>query len=109
MSQLRTSVSAFNATEGASTGVRAFGIVEWLHLAATPTFAAMALLTGVAGNGPANMLCSAAHGMSPLSGMAMMYLLMAAFHAVPWLKLISARRRKAADGLTSRAAPSRLP
>ena len=42
---------------------------DWLSLAAAPTFAAMALLTGVAGN-QANMLCAAGQGMSPLSGMA---------------------------------------
>jgi hypothetical protein len=33
------------------------------------------------------MLCSATH-VSPLSGMATMYLLMSAFHARPWLMLI---------------------
>jgi hypothetical protein len=38
------------------------------------------------------MLCSAAQGASPLSGMATMYLLMGAFHSAPWLKLISNRR-----------------
>jgi hypothetical protein len=37
------------------------------------------------------MLCSAAH-VSPLSGMVTMYLLMSAFHAAPWLKLIRTRR-----------------
>jgi hypothetical protein len=41
------------------------------------------------------MMCSAAHGVSPLSGMVPMYVLMSAFHSVPWLKLIS-RRRSAA-------------
>ena len=63
---------------------------DWLSLAAAPTFAAMALLTGVAGN-QANMLCAAGQGMSPLSGMAAMYLLMSAFHLAPWLKLVAAR------------------
>jgi hypothetical protein len=60
-------------------------------LAAAPTFAIMALLTGVVGRDPAEMLCSAAHS-SPLSGMAPMYLLMSAFHSSPWLKLMSGRR-----------------
>lgn len=60
-----------------------------LALAASPTFAIMALLTGVLGGGSAEMLCSAGHG-SPLSGMRTMYLLMSAFHAGPWLKLIRA-------------------
>jgi hypothetical protein len=60
-----------------------------LSLAAAPTFAIMALLTGVFGGGAPDMLCSAAHGASPLSGMALMYWLMSAFHSAPWLKLIS--------------------
>jgi len=58
---------------------------DWLCLAAAPTFAVMALLTVL--GGPAELLCSAARP-SPLSGMATMYLLMSAFHASPWLKLI---------------------
>jgi hypothetical protein len=64
---------------------------EWLSLAAAPTFAVMALLTGV-GGGPPDVICSAAHGSSPLSGMVPMYLLMSAFHSGAWLKLISSRR-----------------
>jgi hypothetical protein len=64
------------------------GAADWLSLAAAPTFAIMALLTGVLGGGPLDMLCSA----SPLSGMVPMYLLMSAFHSAPWLKLISSRR-----------------
>lgn len=69
----------------------ALGIAGWLCLAATPTFAIMALLTGALGGGPMDVLCSAGHG-SPLSGMVPMYLLMSAFHSTPWLKLISGRR-----------------
>jgi len=65
------------------------GIAGWLSLAAAPTFAVMALLTGVLGGGAPDMLCSAAHGASPLSGMVPMYLLMSAFHSAPWLKLIA--------------------
>ena len=67
------------------------GMARWLCLAATPTFAVMALLTGVSGGGPMDMLCSAGHG-SPLAGMVPMYLLMSAFHSAPWLRLISGRR-----------------
>lgn len=63
---------------------------DGLALAASPTFAIMALLTGVLDDGPAEMLCSAANG-SPLSGMVTMYLLMSAFHAAPWLKLVRER------------------
>lgn len=60
-----------------------------LSLAAAPTFASMALLTGVLGS--ADMLCSSVKA-SPLSGMVLMYLLMAAFHLAPWLRLISGGR-----------------
>lgn len=67
------------------------GAADWLYLAAAPTFAIMALLTGVFGGGPADALCSIAGG-SPLGGMMPMYLLMSAFHAAPWLKLFAGRR-----------------
>ena len=72
----------------------ALGAAGWLGLAASPTFAVMALLTYVPG-GSADMMCSAAHGVSPLSGMVPMYVLMSAFHSAPWLKLISCRRSTA--------------
>jgi hypothetical protein len=62
---------------------------DWICLAAAPTFAVMALLTGVFGGGPQHMLCSAA---SPMSGMVWMYALMGAFHTAPWLRVISRRR-----------------
>jgi hypothetical protein len=42
------------------------GVADWLSLAAAPTFAFMALLT-VPG-GPPDMLCSAGHDASPLTG-----------------------------------------
>jgi len=64
---------------------------DWLCLGAAPTFAIMALLTGVLGGGQPDILCSAAEHTSPLSGMIPMYLLMSAFHSPPWLKLISSR------------------
>jgi hypothetical protein len=70
------------------------GAADWLCLAAAPTFAAMALLTWASG-GDADMMCLAAHGVSPLSGMVPMYVLMSAFHSAPWLKLISCRRSTA--------------
>jgi hypothetical protein len=70
----------------------ALGAADWLCLAAAPTFAIMALLTAVLGGGPRDMLCAAAPGASPLHGMVPMYLLMSAFHAAPWLRLIAARR-----------------
>ena len=64
-------------------------IAGWLCLAAAPTLAVMALLTIVFGDGAQNTLCSAAHHVSPLNGMAVMYLLMSAFHSSSWLKLIT--------------------
>lgn len=63
----------------------------WLGLAATPAFAIMALLTATLGPGPADLLCSAAHGGSPLGGMVPMYALMSVFHAAPWLRLLGTR------------------
>jgi len=70
-------------------------IAKGLRLAAAPTFAIMALLTVILDGGSPNALCSAALGVSPLSGMVPMYLLMAAIHLGPWLKLISRRQNVA--------------
>jgi hypothetical protein len=66
------------------------GIARWLALAATPTFAVMALLTAVLGGKSAEVFCSAGP-LCPLNGMVLMYLLMSAFHAPPWLRLIARR------------------
>jgi hypothetical protein len=63
-------------------------LAKWLRLAAAPTFTIMALLTAVPDSGLSNALCSVAGGLRP-SGMAPMYVLMAAFHLGPWLKLVS--------------------
>src|SRR3546814_17310385 len=76
-------------------GLAALGAGDRLSLAATPTFAAMALLT--AASGCSDMLCMAAQDTSPLSGMVSMYLLMSAFHSAPWLKLIAGRRASARE------------
>jgi hypothetical protein len=81
------------ASAGAGSGNAAtHTAADWLCLAAAPTFAIVALLTGVLGGGPLDMLCSAAQDASPLSGMVPMYLLMSAFHSAPWLTLISRLR-----------------
>jgi hypothetical protein len=74
--------------EGGNAAAKA--AANFLHLAAAPTFAIMALLTSVLG-GPMDALCSMA-GASPLGGMVSMYLLMSAFHSAPWLRLIAGRR-----------------
>ena len=68
----------------------AAGAADWLYLAAAPTFAIMALLTGILGGALPDALCSAASA-SPLGGMVPMYLLMSAFHLPPWLRLVGRR------------------
>ena len=85
-----------HSTAGASRddegATAALDIAEWLRLAAAPTFAMMALITGIHGGSMSDILCSAAQNASPLTGMAPMYSLMTAFHLVPWITLLSARR-----------------
>jgi hypothetical protein len=92
MSEAYSGGSASGAIHHESGNTATLGAADWLSLAAAPSFAIMALLTGVLGGGPPDMLCSAAQDASPLSGMVPMYLLMSAFHSAPWLKLISGRR-----------------
>ena len=72
------------------------GASGWLSLAATPAFAVIALVTAAHAGGPGDILCSAAHGMWPLSGMVPMYLMMSLFHSAPWLTLV-ARYGRVAD------------
>jgi hypothetical protein len=84
--------STGRASRDAKRAAAALGMAKWLRLAAAPTFAIMALLTGVLGGGAPDTLCSAGHDASPLSGMVPMYLLMSVFHSAPWLKLLSTRR-----------------
>ncbi len=64
------------------------GAIDWLYLAAAPTFAVMALLTGVIDASAPSMLCSGAQDASPLTGMVPMYVLMSVFHSSPWLRLM---------------------
>ena len=64
-----------------------FRAAEWLSLAAAPTFAVMAGLTGMTDGGAQSMSCSM--HVSALSGMAPMYALMSGFHCSPWLKLLA--------------------
>jgi hypothetical protein len=70
------------------------GAADLLYLSAAPTFAIMALLTGVLGGGSPDALCSNAAA-SLLSGMVP---IMSAFHTAPWLKLISRRGEAARIG-----------
>ena len=62
---------------------KTFGVADWLHLAATPTFAVMALLTATIGS---ETTCMGMTGSSPFGSMSLMYLLMAVFHVTPWVK-----------------------
>ena len=62
---------------------------NWLSLGAAPTFALMAILTGIHDHGAPDVLCSAMSHASALSGMVPMYGLMSAFHVGPWLKLVA--------------------
>ena len=94
MSEAYPSGCAGGAIRSESGHAAALPAADWLRLAAAPTFAIMALLTGALGRGQP-VLCSAAEHTSPLSGMTPMYLLMSAFHSPPWLKLISSRRNGA--------------
>ncbi|OCP23124.1 MULTISPECIES: hypothetical protein [unclassified Ensifer] len=72
----------------------ALGLSDRLSLLASPTFAIMALLTGILSVGEPDMLCTTAPT-SPLTGMVAMYGLMSAFHAGPWLRLIADGRSSA--------------
>ncbi|NVD38925.1 hypothetical protein HT585_08665 [Ensifer sp. HO-A22] len=72
----------------------ALGAADRLCLLASPTFALMALLTGISGAGEPEMLCTTSVS-SPLTGMAAMYALMSAFHFGPWLRLIAGRQNSA--------------
>jgi hypothetical protein len=76
-------------------------LANGLSLAATPTFAMLALLTALSGH-PMDELGSSGPSMSSgpgmlLTGMLPMYVFMSAFHAPPWLKWLlghSVRARK---------------
>lgn len=72
-----------------------YGAADYLGLAAAPTFAIMALLTGAIGGGQVAMICGAVQEPEILGGMVPMYMLMSVFHTVPWLKIISNQRATA--------------
>jgi hypothetical protein len=68
-------------------------IARWLSLAAAPTFAITAVLTGILGGGANNVRRAPAPHASALSGMVPMYVLMTAFNVALWLRLISRQSR----------------
>ena len=61
-----------------------------LALAASPSFAAMALTRPAAT--PAETFCHAGPAGLPIDGMTAMYLLMSLFHLAPWLALAAGLR-----------------
>lgn len=71
---------------------------EWLGLAASPVFAAMALHT--ANVDMADPICAAMKGPLPLDGMTLMYLLMCLFHLPSWMKLRSALRTQSPTAIS---------
>ena len=75
----------------------ALGFADRLRLAAAPTYAFMAVFTGIFGGSPKDMVCMTMQHTSPLSGMVLMYMLMSGFHAVPWLTRIAHRVSLRAD------------
>ena len=88
-------IHTVNAPRGARLDDRddagaAVGLAKWLCLGATPTFAIMALMTGLDGS-PTDKLCTSGPG-ALLSGMVPMYLFMSVFHSPPWLKVMFERR-----------------
>ena len=83
-----SAISIRSEDHGADNATVARVATDWLSLAAAPTFATMALITAALGGG-AGPLCSPDGSL--MSGMVPMYLLMSAFHAGPWLRLISGR------------------
>ncbi|MBS0532464.1 MAG: hypothetical protein JSR72_00265 [Proteobacteria bacterium] len=83
----RARTSGLQGGNDAASGSAASGIARLLGYAAMPVFALMALWTALSG-GQGDMLCLSMQGSSPMSGMAMMYLLMSVFHAGPWLRLV---------------------
>src|ERR1700679_3517938 len=87
MSEALTDSGVRDANRHENGNAAVLGAADWLGLAAAPTFAIMALMTGVLGGGEMAMMCSTTPDASPLGGMAAMYLLMSAFHSAPWLKL----------------------
>jgi hypothetical protein len=91
MSEAHTGRCGSGAVDAEKGNAAATGAGDFLHLAAAPTLAIMALLTGVLGGRSPDPLCSIVSA-SPLSGMVPMYLLMSAFHSAPWLRLIADRR-----------------
>lgn len=87
---IATTPTRYGDVRAGHDGGRIGRISRGLRLAATPMFAAMALVTAVGGAGGPDLLCSAT-GRSPLGGMPLMYLLMSATHLPAWLEMFARR------------------
>ena len=85
-------MTSTNAAMANDVRVTPQGVANALSLAAAPTFALMALLTGLGGGH--DMICAAASPMAGLGGMVLMYALMSVFHVSPWLRLAARRRSR---------------
>ncbi|WP_257170153.1 hypothetical protein [Bradyrhizobium sp. SRS-191] len=68
-------------------------VADALRLAASPTFAVMAVLNAMGRDGRADVICSAMPAGAPLGSMTVMYLLMSGFHLVPWVKRVAGLQR----------------
>src|ERR1700681_3789586 len=92
MSEAYAGGRACDAIRHENGNAAALGAAGWLSLAAAPTFAIMALLTGALGGGAPDTRGPRAPEASRLSALVPMYSLRRAFHSRPWLKLLCSRR-----------------
>lgn len=73
------------------------GGVALLTYAAAPTFALMAIWSGLSSGHPD--ICGSGPEASPLTGMEAMYALMSLFHTPVWLQFVFGHKRTSMDGL----------
>ena len=66
----------------------------WLGLAASPSFAALAIVSAAQASEPTLPLCAAMPPGPAIGGMTLMYGLMSLFHAAPWFNLLGDRLRR---------------
>jgi hypothetical protein len=73
-------------------------VIDALGFAATPLFAALALLSV---HSPGSIVCSSLSAMMPISDMALMYFLMSFLHLTPWLRSLSQRLAARTDPINT--------